>query len=160
MKKFILFAVALTMGVLNGNLFAQSADNEDEVIKIDRMNQQAYREGEILVKFKADGAVQMKAPRKAKFATSHVNAIDALFAEFGVDSIEQLMPQTGHKNVGRRVRAYNGSEVEVKDLSKLYRVTLKAEKAQSLFEAIDKLKAMDEVEFAEPNYLVFILAVP
>ena len=160
MKKFILFAVALTMGVLNGNLFAQSADNEDEVIKIDRMNQQAYREGEILVKFKADGAVQMKAPRKAKFATSQVNAIDALFAELGVDSIEQLMPQTGHKNVGRRVRAYNGSEVEVKDLSKLYRLTLKAEKAQSLFEAIDKLKAMDEVEFAEPNYLVYTMALP
>lgn len=160
MKKFILFAVALTMGVLNGNLFAQSADNEDEVIKIDRMNQQAYREGEILVKFKADGAVQMKAPRKAKFATSHVNAIDALFDELGVDSVEQLMPQTGHKNVGRRVRAYNGSEVEVKDLSKLYRLTLKAEKAQSLFEAIDKLKAMDEVEFAEPNYLVYTMALP
>lgn len=160
MKKFILFAVALTMGVLNGNLFAQSADNEDEVIKIDRMNQNAYREGEILVKFKADGAVQMKAPRKAKFATSQVNAIDALFAELGVDSIEQLMPQTGHKNVGRRVRAYNGSEVEVKDLSKLYRLTLKAEKAQSLFEAIDKLKAMDEVEFAEPNYLVYTMALP
>lgn len=160
MKRLILFATALVVSVLSINLFAQSADNEDAVIKIDRMNQNAYREGEILVKFKADGAVQMKAPRKAKFATSQVNAIDALFAELGVDSIEQLMPQTGHKNVGRRVRAYNGSEVEVKDLSKLYRLTLKAEKAQSLFEAIDKLKAMDEVEFAEPNYLVYTMALP
>ena len=148
------------MVAATGMLFAQSADNEDEVIKINRWNQQAYREGEILVKFKADGAVQMRAPRKAKFQTSHVNAVDALFEELGVDSVEQLMPRTGHKNVGRRMKAYNGTEVEVKDLSKLYRLTLKAEKAQTMHEAIDRLKAIDEVEFAEPNYIVYTMALP
>jgi len=157
-KHFLLLAVGLIAAT--GTLFAQSADNEDEVVKIDRMNQNAYREGEILVKFKADGAVQMRAPRKAKFQTSQVNAVDALFEELGVDSVEQLMPMTGHKNVGRRVKAYNGKDVEVKDLSKLYRLTLKAEKAQTMFEAIDKLKAQEEVEFAEPNYIVYTMALP
>lgn len=156
-KHFLLLAAVLFAAT---SLFAQSADNEDEVIKIDKVNQQAYREGEILVKFKADGAVQMRAPRKAKFATSQVNAIDALFEELGVDSVEQLMPMTGHKNVGRKMRAYNGSEVDVKDLSKLYRLTLKAEKAQTMFDAIDKLKAQEEVEFAEPNYIVYTMALP
>ena len=157
-KHFLLLAVAVIAAT--GTLFAQSADNEDEVIKIDRMNQNAYREGEILVKFKAEGAVQMRAPRKAKFATSQVNAVDALFEELGVDSVEQLMPRTGHKNVGRVRRAYNGKEVKVQDLSKLYRLTLKAEKAQTMHEAIDRLKAMDEVEFAEPNYIVYTMALP
>ena len=155
--KFLLLVAMLTAAT---GLFAQSADNEDEVIKIDKWNQNAYREGEILVKFKADGAVQMRAPRKAKFLTSQVNAVDALFEELGVDSIEQLMPMTGHKNVGRRVKAYNGKDVEVKDLSKLYRLTLKAEKAQTMFDAIDKLKAQEEVEFAEPNYIVYTMALP
>ena len=155
--KLLLLAAVLFAAT---SLFAQSADNEDEVIKIDKVNQQAYREGEILVKFKADGAVQMRAPRKAKFATSQVNAIDALFEELGVDSVEQLMPMTGHKNVGRKMRAYNGSEVEVKDLSKLYRLTLKAEKARDLHAAIDRLKAQEEVEFAEPNYIVYTMALP
>ncbi len=157
-KHFLLLAVGLIAAT--GTLFAQSADNEDEVIKIDRVNQNAYREGEILVKFKADGAVQMRAPRKAKFATSQVNAVDALFEELGVDSIEQLMPMTGHKNVGRVRRAYNGKEVKVQDLSKLYRLTLNAEKAQTMFDAIDKLKAQEEVEFAEPNYIVYTMALP
>ena len=155
--KLLLLAAML---VAAAGMFAQSANNEDEVVKIDRMNQNAYREGEILVKFKADGAVQMRAPRKAKFQTSQVNAVDALFEELGVDSVEQLMPMTGHKNVGRRVKAYNGKDVEVKDLSKLYRLTLKAEKAQTMFEAIDKLKAQEEVEFAEPNYIVYTMALP
>lgn len=158
MKNKIILLAAFMLAATS--LFAQSADNEDEVIKIDKWNQNAYREGEILVKFKADGAVQMRAPRKAKFATSQVNAIDALFEELGVDSVEQLMPMTGHKNVGRRVKAYNGKDVEVKDLSKLYRLTLKAEKAQTIHEAIDRLKAMDEVEFAEPNYIVYTMALP
>lgn len=157
-KHFLLLAVGLIAATVV--LFAQSADNEDEVIKIDRVNQKAYREGEILVKFKADGAVQMRAPRKAKFATSQVNAVDALFEELGVDSIEQLMPMTGHKDVGRVRRAYNGKEVKVQDLSKLYRLTLKAEKAQTMHEAIERLKATDEVEFAEPNYIVYTMALP
>ena len=158
MKHNLIFWAALMFATTS--LFAQSADNEDEVIKIDKWNQNAYREGEILVKFKADGAVQMRAPRKAKFQTSQVNAVDALFEELGVDSVEQLMPRTGHKNVGRRMKAYNGTEVEVKDLSKLYRLTLKAEKAQTMHEAIDRLKAMEEVEFAEPNYIVYTMALP
>lgn len=158
MKHKVLLLAAMLVAATG--LFAQSADNEDEVIKIDKWNQNAYREGEILVKFKADGAVQMRAPRKAKFQTSQVNAVDALFEELGVDSVEQLMPMTGHKNVGRRVKAYNGKDVEVKDLSKLYRLTLKAEKAQTMFEAIDKLKAQEEVEFAEPNYIVYTMALP
>ena len=160
MKRFSLILAVLAVSMYCNSVFAQSADNEDEVIKIDRWNQQAFREGEILVKFRAEGAVQMRAPRRAKFQTSQVNAVDALFAELGVDSIEQLMPQTGHKNVGRRVRAYNGSEVEVKDLSKLYRLSLKPEKVQTIHEAIDKLKAMDEVEFAEPNYIVYTMSLP
>ena len=155
--KFLLLVAMLTAAT---SMFAQSADNEDEVIKIDKWNQNAYREGEILVKFKADGAVQMRAPRKAKFQTSQVNAVDALFEELGVDSIEQLMPMTGHKDVGRVRRAYNGKEVKVQDLSKLYRLTLKAEKAQTMFDAIDKLKAQEEVEFAEPNYIVYTMALP
>ena len=155
-----IFLFAAMMVAATGTAFAQSADNEDEVIKIDQWNRDAYREGEILVKFKADGAVQMRASRKAKFATSQVNAIDALFAELGVDSVEQLMPMTGHKNVGRRVRAYNGSEVEVKDLSKLYRLTLRADKAQDIQSAIERLKAQEEVEFAEPNYIVYTMALP
>ena len=156
--KSILLLLAMLM--LSQPSYAQSADNEDEVVKIDKWNQHAYREGEILVKFRSGSTVQMRASQKKQFQTTRVNAIDALFAEIGVDSVEQLMPRTGHKNVGKKLRAYNGSIVEVKDLSKLYRVTLRAGKAQGLHQAIERLQAMDEVEFAEPNYLVYTLAIP
>lgn len=162
MKNNLLFGlfVAVCFFYFPQQVAAQSNDNEDEVVKIDRANMGAYREGEILVKFKSDGAVQMRAPQRKAFATTKVSAVDQLLNEIGVDSVEQLMPRTGHKNVGRRVRAYNGQEVVTQDLSKLYRLTLKAEKAQDIHQAIDRLKASDEVEFAEPNYLVYAMALP
>lgn len=156
-KLLLLFAA---MALCLGTCLAQSSNNEDEVVKIDKWNQQAYREGEILVKFKPGSAVQMRAPQKQAFHTTRDNAIDALFQEIGVDSVEQLMPRTGHKNVGRKVRAYNGSMIEVKDLSKLYRVTLRPENAPQMYDAIERLKVNDEVEFAEPNYLVYTMSLP
>ncbi len=156
-KVLLLFAA---MALCVSTCLAQSSDNEDEVVKIDKWNQQAYREGEILVKFKSSSTVQMRAPQRQAFRTTQDNVIDALFQEIGVDSVEQLMPRTGHKNVGRKVRAYNGSMIVVKDLSKLYRVTLRPENAPQIHEAIERLKADDEIEFAEPNYLVYAMALP
>ena len=159
MKTKLLLLLA-AMAFSFGTCLAQSSNNEDEVVKIDKWNQQAYREGEILVKFKPGSAVQMRAPQRQAFHTTRDNSIDALFQEIGVDSVEQLMPQTGHKNVGRKVRAYNGSTIEVKDLSKLYRVTLRPENAPQMYDAIERLKVNDEVEFAEPNYLVYTMSLP
>lgn len=159
MKTKVLLLLA-TMALCYGMCLAQSSNNEDEVVKIDKWNQQAYREGEILVKFKSSSTVQMRAPQRQAFRTTQDNAIDALFQEIGVDSVEQLMPRTGHKNVGRKMRAYNGSMIEVKDLSKLYRVTLRPENAPQMYDAIERLKVNDEVEFAEPNYLVYTMSLP
>ena len=73
MKTKLLLLVAMLF-TTTGMVFAQSADNEDEVVKIDKWNQQAFREGEILVKFKADCAVQMRAPRKATIKYSTIVA--------------------------------------------------------------------------------------
>ena len=150
----------LTMLMLCPMGYAQSADNEDEVIKIDERNRHSYREGEVLVKFRTRSSVQMRAPRLQAFRSSQNNAMDSLFMELGVDSVEQLMPRTGHTNVGKKLRAYNGSIVEVKDLSKLYRLTLRPEKAHTVRQAIERLQQMEEVEFAEPNYIVYAQALP
>ena len=56
---FLLLLAALMMWCPKG--FAQSSDNEDEVVKIDKWNQGAYREGEVIVHFREDSRVQMRA---------------------------------------------------------------------------------------------------
>ena len=117
MKK--LFSIVLLLACTIA-LVAQSNNNQDKVVKIDRWNQQAYREGEVIVKFKADGAVQMRKNAKGKFQTANISQVDALFAELGVEEVEELMPNVGARKAPRRMRAYNGAEVKDHDLSKLY----------------------------------------
>ena len=164
MKK--LFSIVLLMAC-SITLMAQSSNNQDEVVKIDRWNQQSYREGEVIVKFKADGAVQMRKNAKGKFQTASISQVDALFAELGVEEVEELMPNVGARKAPRRMRAYNGTEVKDHDLSKLYLVRFNQQVAapmsnagemRSVHQVVEQLQALDEVEFAEPNYLVFALS--
>ena len=135
---------------------AQSNNNEEEVVKIERFNQRAFRPDEVIVKFKEDGAVRMRAPQRAKFASSQVSAVDQLFLTLGVDSVEELMPMTGSKVLPKRIKAYNGQDIEPKSLGKLYRLKISSQAMQwrSVYEVIDTLKTLAEVDYAEPNYIV------
>lgn len=164
MKK--LFSIVLLMAC-SITLMAQSSNNEDEVVKIDRWNQNAYREGEVIVKFKADGAVQMRKNAKGKFQTTNISQVDALFAELGVEEVEELMPNVGARKAPRRMRAYNGTEVKDHDLSKLYLIRFteqvtapmsNAGEMRTVHQVVEQLQALDEVEFAEPNYMVYALS--
>ena len=164
MKK--LFSIVLLMAC-SITLMAQSSNNEDEVVKIEKWNQNAYREGEVIVKFKADGAVQMRKNAKGKFQTTNISQVDALFAELGVEEVEELMPNVGARKAPRRMRAYNGTEVKDHDLSKLYLVRFNEQVAapmsnagemRTVHQVVEQLQALDEVEFAEPNYMVYALS--
>lgn len=135
---------------------AQDRNNEEEVVKVDaRASQFSYRDNEVIVKFKPTAAVQMRANVKGQFATSGVNRIDAVLQEIGALSFEGLMPLTGVEQARRSAPAINGKPVVAEDLSKLYRVRFDGTKVQSVHEVIAKLEAFDEVEYAEPNYLVY-----
>ena len=164
MKKLFSFVLLIACSIA---LMAQSNNNQDEVVKIEKWNQQAYREGEVIVKFKADGAVQMRKNAKGKFQTASISQVDALFAELGVEEVEELMPQVGARKAPRRMRAYNGTEVQDHDLSKLYLIRFNEQVAapmsnagelRTVHQVVEQLQALEEVEFAEPNYIVYALS--
>ena len=164
MKKLFSFVLLLACSI---TLMAQSSNNEDEVVKIDKWNQNAYREGEVIVKFKADGAVQMRKNAKGKFQTASISEVDALFAELGVEEVEELMPNVGARKAPRRMRSYSGTEVKDHDLSKLYLIRFSEQVAapmsnagemRSVHQVVEQLQSLEEVEFAEPNYIVYTLS--
>lgn len=158
LKPLLLLAAALMATM---PLLAQMVSNYnvDEVYKIDKSAQWAYRPGEIIVKFKASSPVNIKCVN-GKFSTSRVNAVDAVLNSLGVKEAEQLMPLTGAvKGQPRRMKAYNGNNVIESDLSKLYCLKFDETKTQNIFDAVEQLKTIPEVEFAEPNYLQFIQSV-
>ena len=161
MKKYrYLFSLVLLWAVAMP-MFSQvvSNDNEDEVYKVNvRMASMDYREGEVLVKFKSGSAVKVKRRANGKFQSSGVSSVDALLSQLGAEEMEELMPRTGTKMSQHRVKSFAGTEVKDKNLGKLYRLKLNADKQMSVQETIEQLETSTEVEYAEPNYKVYIMA--
>lgn len=116
----------------------------------------AYRPGEVIVKFKTDGPVKVRRKANGQLSTTSVSNVDIVLSAFGMQEVEPLMPLTGHKVSPRKMRSYAGSPVPDTDLSQLYH--FRAPNATVDVQAlVGQLNALDEVEYAEPNYLVYTL---
>ena len=140
---------------------AQSSDNEDQVVKIDQANHRAHRAGEVLVKFKDNSSVVVKKQSTGRMRASSA-PVQNILQRLGVSDMEQLMPVGGKIKVPERLRARraNGQPVEDRDLSKLYLVKFDTHLVHNVNEAVNALKQLEEVEFAEPNYIVYALSSP
>ena len=160
MKKYrYLFSLVLLWAVAMP-LFSQvvSNDNEDEVYKIDsRFAQNDFVPGQVLVKFKDECRVGIQRS-KGKFMAADRSAVNAVLQKYGTEEVEQLLPREKAGRPLRKAKAYNGTVVAEKDLSQLYCVKLSVDHQQETMQLVDELKALDEVEFAEPNYRVYTLA--
>ncbi len=160
MKKYrYLFSLVLLWAVAMP-MFSQvvSSNNEDEVYKVDsRFAKNDFVPGQVLVKFKDEHRVGISRA-KGKFLAADRNAINAVLQKYGTEEMEQLLPREKAGRTLRKAKAYNGTVVAEKDLSQLYCVKLSAEHQQETMQLVDELKALDEVEFAEPNYRVYTLA--
>lgn len=155
MKKHWLLGAAAMM--LASSVVAQSSNNQDEVVKIERHAARDYREGEMIVKFKPTSAVRVRSLSRG--VASGVSGVDKVLGELGVTASEPLMPLTGSEVTPRAkaLRSVTGKTIEDSDMSQLYRLTFDAAKV-NVHEAVDKLAALEEVEYAEPNYIVYALA--
>lgn len=159
-KRLLLAAVMLLL--VAAPSFAQmvSNNNEDGVNKPTREARfRPYREGQVIVKFKTGSGVRVQKV-KGKFKTSAVSAVDRVMNALGVAEAEELMPLSGAITTAkpRRAKAPNGRVVEEPDLSQLYCLSFDTAKVKHVHEAVEMLKEVSEVEYAEPNYLAFISA--
>lgn len=117
--------------------------------------QDNYVPGEVIVKFKSESGVVMKANAKGGFATSSKKSLDTRLNDLGIKATEKLMPLTGELPKDRKApqrRLPGGRVIKKADLSKLY--CLRFDNGHSVEEMIEQLSAMPEVEYAEPNRIV------
>lgn len=152
----LLGILALALSVMPSAMFAQvSNNNEDGVYKTERHDHRAFRQGEVIVKFKTGSAMGNMARSSSR--VSAVSSMSRVMSEIGATAIEPLMPLTGElkQNAARSAKGFNGKDVEIKDMSTLYTVRFDETKQQDVHAVVDKLKTIDDVEFAEPNYLVY-----
>lgn len=154
MKTLLLTVVLSCASTLS---FAQTNNNQDEVVNIERHAARDYRKGEMIIKFKPTSKARVRT--LGRTVTSGLNSVDRVLGELGVTVSEQLMPLTGAEVTprARALRSVSGNTIEDTDMSQLYRFIFNAE-AIDVHSAIEKITALDEVEFAEPNYLVYALS--
>ena len=161
MKQNQLKTLLLTLTLLFAAIPLQaqmvSNNNDDEVNKVDpSVARNAYRPGEVIVKFKETSAVQMRC-KAGKFQTSGLSKVDKVLNYLGVNDADQLMPLTGKKVHRSVMRSYSGEEIKDRDLSGLYRLRMDNANV-TVEEAVIRLKELEEVDYAEPNYLVFTMS--
>lgn len=136
---------------------AQSNNNEDEVVKIDWYNQHATKEGELIVKFADHTTLRLQNNERGILQTTGINKVDALLKTFPVAKAERLCPNDNPNRELKTSKSYNGPDVVERDLSRLCHFVM--EDPMQTYEMIEALKELDEVEFAEPNYLAFALGM-
>ena len=139
-------------------LVAQNVNHAHDVSTIGRHAARAYREGEVIVKFKPTSRVNVSAARTGAVRSS-VSSVDAVLAKIGVTGAEQLMPLSGTGGPAR-VKSHTGGYIERTDMSKLYRLQLDADNGMAVHDAVAALQELGDVEYAEPNYLVYSTALP
>lgn len=150
-KLFSYLAIPLLLSGFANQSFAQvSNDNEDEVIKIGKHSQGDFREGELLVKIKTSSSVNAKS-LFAKTASS-ASQISKVFEKIGVSQVDELMPLTNQKV--SKAKSLSGSSSTQEDV-KIFKVKYDATSTYNVGDAIALLNELDDVEFAEPNYIVY-----
>ncbi len=101
----------------------------------------------------------MRLPNDARgtLQATGINKVDALLKQFPVAKAERLCPNDNPSRELKTSKSYNGPDVVERDLSRLCRFVM--QDAMQTYEMIDALKALPEVEFAEPNYMVFAMGI-
>ena len=158
MNKYI-YIIGVLLSTWTLPVFSQvSNDNEDEVNKVDtRWAKNDFVPGQVLVKFKDANRVQIRRSQ-GQFASTNTDQVTSVLHKYGVSDMEQLLPNEKPNRQLRRSKAYNGDVIQEHDLSQLYYVTLSAEHQHETMQIVDDLKGLEEVEFAEPNYRVYMMA--
>ena len=152
MKKFYLLTL-LAFATCFG--FAQSNNNEDEVVKIDWYNQHATKEGELIVKFADHTTLRLQNDARGTLQATGIVKVDALLQQYPVAKAERLCPNDDPQRELKTSKSYNGPDVVERDLSRLCCFVM--QNPVQTYEMIEALNELEEVEFAEPNYLVFAM---
>ena len=141
--------------------YAQDRNNEDEVVHLDPMTAYNARPGQVIVKFHDRSDIRVSPQNAVRFTSpTRSVGINAVLADFEVEAIEQLLPGFRMPEQARSAKSYGGKDVAERDLGQLHLITLRAESAANTYDLIERLKELDEVEFAEPNYICYALGTP
>ncbi len=152
-----LIATALLLGTAAMSAYgaapAGTAPGDCDVAAVGDRTRGAYVPNQVIVKLRDSSAARVTTGRRAPAAT-RVAALDEAFRSIGVEAVDALMPLTGAQTFARRARAFNGAAVDAPSLERAYVLNITAD----VHQAVETLAAVADVEYAEPNYIVYSFA--
>ena len=118
-----------------------------------------YVANEVIVKFKHSSPVRIQRHNTTRrFVSASVNEVDLVLDSLGIFDVQDLMPLTGHM-VSQKVMTVGGKRLAPdQNLSKLCNIVFDTAKVATVDEAIMMLERLPDVEYAEPNYIVHMMA--
>ena len=161
MRKLYFLPLVLSL-ILAMPAVGQDRNNDDEVVKLDQHTRYNCKPNEVLVKFNDYSDIKLagKGAKTFTSATKKANGVNDVLKEYGVSSIEQLLPNFVMPKAPRKAKSYGGQDVVEKDLSQLHLIVLDKESPKNHYQLIEELKQLPEVEYAEPNYICYALGTP
>ena len=118
-----------------------------------------YVANEVIVKFKSTSPVQIQRHQTTRrFVSASVSKVDMVLDSLGIMAIDDLMPLTGAQVSNQQMRVRGHQLKPDQNLSKLCNIIFDTAKIPTVDEAIIMLERLPEVEYAEPNYIVRIMA--
>jgi len=159
MKTYLLlFCLIYSFGLgFSQNQASDFTGNKSDQARNPRNDLMNFVPNEVLVKFK--DAVPIAAGVRMKAAG--VSSVDQVLKAHGITSLEKLFPTAQKPAQSRMMKSPQGKEFKVPALDKIYRISVPpAQPTDSMptniFQLIEELKALPEVEYAEPNYIYSI----
>jgi len=110
---------------------------------------------EVLVKFKDDVTINSGTQLKS----AGINSVDQILKANGVASLEKLFPAEKKLKSAKVVKSPQGQDMKIPSLHNIYKISIPQLKSTgnnppfNVFQFIEELKALPEVEYAEPNYI-------
>lgn len=156
MKKTLTFLFVLCATVLIAQEKASNFSGRDEDrSRNPRMDQMNYVPNEVLLKFKDEVTVT----KGSRIRAAGINNVDNVLQNYGVSSLEKLFPTVEKPSKPMKVKGPQGKEIKVPRIDNIYRINIpQEEKAMpaNIHQMIEELKALPEIEYAEPNYIYSI----
>jgi subtilisin family serine protease len=159
MKKYILiFCLIASIG----NCYSQSEASDFMKKESDRprdpgADHMNFVPNEVLVKFKDEVMINSGTMLKS----AGINSVDQILKANGVPSLEKLFPERQKLKSAQILKDPTGRDMKIPSLHNIYRITVPQLKSTGsgpadIFKFMEELKALPEVEYAEPNYVFTI----
>ena len=156
MKKLFSLVLLLACTI---TLMAQEMPNDLWTLDQEESHGCEYVANEVIVKFKHSSPVRIQRHNTTRrFVSASVNEVDLVLDSLGIFDVQDLMPLTGHM-VSQKVMTVGGKRLAPdQNLSKLCNIVFDTAKVATVDEAIMMLERLPDVEYAEPNYIVRMMA--